>query len=949
MDDLYTKIQIFLMKKDREYGQLKFLSSRTTEDNIKHIEDVCCSITNIFQSYGIKVNDPNKKDDSGCIQSFKYLVVNTNFKVQEQLLEDIVNGHLVDMCLPLSPYLLMEVLWYLEYDDILAESILHVPVDLCVELLAIIRRCIELLEFERASKLIITLIRNVYKIFIRAKEIRLQMLNEVESLKELMLNVGELISMLSDSKFTKVEELKGLKKYERYGILLKKTLQVAKDCFQNTKESTPMESDKEKFYKLTFGRNFIVQCDLSRLDEYILEFHQALVNALLKIIKEIDCNTYLGWAELCDPKKSNLSLQQSIGYDCYYFIESVKDIEHLEQFQHLSECLKQLSSKPGPVITPTSMSLQDLCQGVNNKKPDCLKELINRYSEWDESTLSYVEKNLSLLDRNDCFNLLDILTYVLKHSDKESYKQQVYSVTMKGILLQNIPDVFQIVLEYILKYDASADLESQYTEKNFQHFIARNPNFKSPKNLRVILFFIVQNPKKIILNLLKITIGHPDYPNIMILPDDLLLLSTIMQIRINDKETLLVNALMEIWKECKSWNMKKFTDLIQTLVHRQLYTANDIINKIFIPYLESDQFTVTNLKSLLNCVRTMRNSYTRKLRAHTFLVAIVKKIFFLRKDIKLPKYQSSELICLLIRTIEDLFNDEATWLDQNKRFELIERLSDFPEPVDKLHLAPLWYMTRSGVDVTEIIQDYERRCFTVMNKVKEDQKLNENLCKFLKDFSFLRDDFLRHLILRCTEAEYMTLGSQATIIHWEYFNWIRENDAYNNFLRITMEACLLSLEYPKSISPETFSFLIKCSVKFTKWYSSINVMMDYEFVKESLIKNIKILEDSIKHSTFSDLYIQLMVWISNTSRNESAKECLQELIQALQNFGNQCLELNHESISYDNAPSTKARRFHIAQEFISLCMTVHAPEVYKCLSVMDRVLYPEHYSELTSK
>ena len=140
MDDLHVQIQALLLKKEKECGKLTQLTSRITQENVLYINGIQEELTKICKSADLPIERNNLHENMRCINVYKFLILNTNFKCLDLLAQDNANTHLVDICPLLSPYLLIEILWCLHYEDILAESILYLPLDFAVEIVEISRR-----------------------------------------------------------------------------------------------------------------------------------------------------------------------------------------------------------------------------------------------------------------------------------------------------------------------------------------------------------------------------------------------------------------------------------------------------------------------------------------------------------------------------------------------------------------------------------------------------------------------------------------------------------------------------------------------------------------------------------------------------------------------------------------------------------------------------------------
>jgi len=114
-------MQKFLLRKEKEFGQLKFVSSRATDDTSCFINELMQTVDNIFEKYNIpREFSENKQKDKGSIstipivaQCYNYLLLNTHFSSQELLTEDVSYGHMVDVWPALSPYLFIQVIYIL--------------------------------------------------------------------------------------------------------------------------------------------------------------------------------------------------------------------------------------------------------------------------------------------------------------------------------------------------------------------------------------------------------------------------------------------------------------------------------------------------------------------------------------------------------------------------------------------------------------------------------------------------------------------------------------------------------------------------------------------------------------------------------------------------------------------------------------------------------------------
>lgn len=932
MDDYYSKIQMMLIKKNNECGQLKFLSSKTTEEDSHNILDVCNRVENIFQDCGIPIGDDVSINNTKCIEAFKYLILNTNFKSQEQLVEDILNGYLVDMCPPISPYLLMEILFNLKYENILAESILYFPLDLVIEIMEIVNRCITMIEFNRASNLIINLIMNSYKKFINIHRMGTQSLDLNTSLDSFSMHIEELIAALTDNKLTRSENnLTEMKKNERFGLTLRNILKMIKDCLQYNENNVTVNADLEKFYKVTFGRNFIVTCEMEVIKSQLNILNSALLFLLMKILKKIDVNIYLSWASIdIENNSSSISLQQAIGFDCYYMLEFFKECKSIEVYDDLTECLQQLSSKPK---SPSSANFEELYKSIDEGKQESLKELMNRYENWDNLTFEYVRKNYSMLDKNDFSILLEYLTLLTAKPGEEEHKQNVYNTLTKVLTKLSIPDIYEVVIEYILKHDASDQLESMHTEEMFKNFIHRNSNLKSSTNLRIVLFFILKNPQKFLMILIKMSIGCSEWKNVMIPPKDLSLLSPIMIIYEKNNNKLVLNVLKMIGLNTSDWETKKFSNFITTMIDENIFTADEFMNSVLIPMIGTNNIPTSSITFAINIIRQTMIKCTDKINLEALLINLARTMSSLRRSTRIPKYTSDELITTTIRIFKSFLHFNEDWLKKDESRIIIDKIVKILQPIDQIHFTMLWYL-KASPNIIDIMDDYRRRIQSVILRLSDVQSSPLEL-------ESLQQDFQRHLILNSTEQEFIRVASEMTVIHWRYFqvNSIDtdENDALHKFIKMTIEIGCYCLELPDRVAPNTFGFLIKCLIKFIREIIKLENKWNYSKLIDCLRENIKLINTSIKNSEYENFYTEILIFIENCSSNKSTHELLINILKYFDDFGGKCVEIIQ--ITSLNKNNLDIIKHEVAQDFINDCLMFEGENQSSIMRRVNEIIF----------
>ncbi|XP_034937473.1 uncharacterized protein [Chelonus insularis] len=929
-DEFYTKLQAFLMSKNSECGELKLISSKITEENARHVEGICNGIKKIFESFGIFFNKDASTINEKCVRAYEYLIFNTCFTCQEQLAEDIVKGHLVDMCPPLSPFLLLTILYDLHFDDILAESILHFPLELCTEINSTVYRYLNLMSLHRAKKLTTNLILNSCQKLMLMKNNNVQCLEMGLGLHYFCTSIEELITIFKEKKIMQLhvdDETPKLKKTEELGWFIKDLIKLCECCHEYGEKSITVNEENEKLYKLTFGRNSEEKCDSEILKNQITLINTQLLNLLALNLEEIDVNSYLDWASY--ETSSSLSLQQSIGIDCYNLLNILNKNDNANCSEMLINCLRQLSSKPKDVVDST---LTDLCQGIEAGKRECMKQLMTHKDEWNSTIFECIKQHYSMLDKNDLCTILDYLVTIIADPNLEAYIQEVYTTVTRVFMSLNIADVYDVTLGFILKYDAKNILESVHTEEMFNNFIIRNANLKNMTNLKMVLLFLMKNPNKFLSLLVKMCIGHPDYKNVMIPPEDIFLLSSIMKIQCDENGVkFILRVLKEIGLEVTSWEFKKFHKLIMTMIEENLFTADEILNIVFIPMLNETYIPLSSVKSALYAIIKLFPQLSDELEEDAFMMALAKRITNQRKNCQFPKHLNDELLMMATKIVKSYLHHHTEWIEKRESETTILEILKIIYPIDQIYFSQLLNFNRPP-NIIDIMSDYLRRttgALLLINDVKEP----------LIDPNILSDDFKLHLILNCSSKEYIRIAKEMTVVHWDHFmenpSETDENDAFIKFIKLTTVAFQYCLESSELIAPQSFSCLIKSFVDFMKDVLQLKNKWNYEKIMKCCKESFQSLSSSIKETDYENYYKELIDFMNTITSEQTDLESLLNVIAAVDNFGNLCLQISTELKSRKINDEITKHLMH--QEIISISLNYSIEQAHTIVTIINKL------------
>jgi len=401
---------------------------------------------------------------------------------------------------------------------------MHIPLDLCVEILEITVKHINELTISRARRLIFLLI---YKIYNKCLWLHLGTLSEQNMMKciyQLIAYFEMLLDVLASPKFVTSHDLFIEKKYLQHGILIKNILRYIKKCMHCKIESYS-KNDLAKLFRLTYGNfnehtNYCHMLPANEVKSIIIRLDQKLVNLLLNQIRHVDSSEYIVWENISDDENTMISLYRAIIMECHYLREFMKQNKYLVTNGQLRFCLERLI---GPRKSEESiLTLEELCHDIAKGKLHGMKELIKRYKEWDLSTLYFIKKKIKLLSINDFNVILEYLYYKFAYLHTKAEKYQMY-ISVLDILIQlKEQDMHSVILNYTKRHFDDNCLECLYDEKSFDAFInllVEKSNYLTMNTMiqrrRALLIYILLNPKEVLSKLVFYEINSESSDSIL--------------------------------------------------------------------------------------------------------------------------------------------------------------------------------------------------------------------------------------------------------------------------------------------------------------------------------------------------------------------------------------------------------------------------------------------------
>ncbi|XP_032685922.1 uncharacterized protein LOC116851036 isoform X2 [Odontomachus brunneus] len=874
------------------------------------------------------------------------MLMNTNFYSQYRLAEDALRGHHVGLWPLLSPYLFIQIVWGLRCEELLPRFVLHLPLELSVEILSTVIPCLAELEFERVVNLVIQLTNYMYKFIYKLSVTGTQADPYEELVHQLLANFQELLDQLTNPRITRFTDLPEHLRYERQGIILKSIIRMSKLC---TIEKTHggIQDSTEHFYTLTFGNEACQKLSSELLKSCINEMDQSLITLLMDHLKQVNCNMYLSWVEIDDRENPLMNLQRAIIMECVYFMKVIKMDVKLQENQELKTCLDQLvGSHNQPQLT-----LQEIYNGIESGQLKDMKDLLLRYREWNEVTLHFIYTWDKLLLNENFEVLFKYLKYTFsmkQYTWQEKVKFQI--LVMKIALKRRVKDLYDITLIYVLHHYNDTFLQELYNRDNFYARMRQvTDTWESPIFLKALLIYILHSPKEVLMTLISMAISKSN--NFTCTAQQLLILRPFLCLKLDNGKSFLTEMLYQLCLQPHHWDIQKYTFFITTMLKSFVTLPEDFMINVFIRYLVEQSFDQNNVTCILLSICKILDTYTLKTGVVELCLVVGRKISHWRKcePTKLRK-DVNELLVKLVFVLKKCTQKHSMTVQQKR--QVLDTIISHIEPLDKATFSPLLYMVQSNI--LTIIDDYAKRCYSVRNKYKQTRKINDVyfFCRYIDNIQLEKQDFVRHMILHATESEYLEYCMDMTVNYWFFFGWLNETEAYDNVTRITMEAICIGLEHSDNLPYDSFLVLLKYCMHFTELFMWKNEGLTWcDTIMQILLKNMSIVVTSIQCRKQLKEYEQLLTEMKNIIKTTKLFPAIwvevDRFITYINNENEQSYNLNDEINESNNLENANIDAMFNSYKLICTCFSICGTEKHhQFIEKLEDMMFSDEFSYL---
>jgi hypothetical protein len=308
------------------------------------IDTVVDAIHKSIADRGIEAGtELDAKQDQSLRRIHMFLVLNTNFIFQDQLLDDENCGHIIYCAPTLSKDLLVELIWRLSLHKYTCETIVCCPLTLGAELLDLILKKIGSMDLFHALPRVEELCIVVYR-----KYIRLQSIHErnVECAKSKLYRY--FLTLLQYIENPDLREEVGFSPQALHrlaGFAVRCNLSLILSCLKLYLNPTEEKLDFSAVYYMSIPE---FRDEVENEDEGITSksFIDSLLLSYRTNFKAITVDRWLFWAEYkVDDVHDGRTLQHEISEVMYLCSEALKKVQNGEaEFELLKEVVGMLSS-----------------------------------------------------------------------------------------------------------------------------------------------------------------------------------------------------------------------------------------------------------------------------------------------------------------------------------------------------------------------------------------------------------------------------------------------------------------------------------------------------------------------------------------------------------------------------------------------------------------------------
>ncbi|XP_011707922.1 PREDICTED: uncharacterized protein LOC105462768 [Wasmannia auropunctata] len=429
----------------------------------------------------------------------------------------------------------------------------------------------------------------------------------------------------------------------------------------------------------------------------------------------------------------------------------------------------------------------------------------------------------------------------------------MYVSVLKIIIQLTVEDMDCIIQKYVDRHFDDNPLESLYDEKCFVEFVDNSTPGEPNKDTdsirtqesRILLIFILLNPKDVLNKFVLYEIDAGDYfSNDHIFHTNVSLVQSYYSLW-RGQNNLLMYILKDILFQQRSALHIRFKYFLNDMINYEVMTADDIINELYITYLNGVVIGNYFKRSTLIVILVHIDSIVRKKRYMPrtnyvqLITTLLRTMSLLRECEHFSKTVMDDPIRLTVNILRSLLSSNVL-TDEHRNVIYLNGL----EP---LGLTKIW----PAMTTLEIIEEYEERCLIVHQQLRRDPRCHPKLRSYAQSFKLDREAYIRHMIMHSLDVEYNVYATSLTVTFFSNFGWANQMIAYENVMRITAETSLIALMYVETFSENIFLLMLFGIAQFS-W--NIESVIPREVVRPIFLKTLSSMKPIVGRTRYGFMY-----------------------------------------------------------------------------------------------
>lgn len=493
----FVLIQGILSNAQKNIGD--FLSIKHRGGNEQKIKTIVEDLRRVFiEKKYYRKGKINSKHEQNLREICLFLIINTEFNNKNIFADDNKYVHLIDVVPQLSKCLLTNIIWGLELWRFYSEAVYSLPVEISVELLENVNKCIKRSE----PYLVLEQVALVaLAIYVKLYGIRTECVDETKvniCISRLLEKFTEILQNYITPETEKMKSWPKTEMYQYMAVAIYKILHLLRCAFDIFLEKNPVGDLDEIYQVKTTGSAYSPE-RLDRSAQALKKCNICLISVCEANLQAVTVDVFCSWAEY---KHNNALIQEKIGSLSY----EVR--QHLNSFEGcgmLPQMLDAIMVKPKTVDEKIS----------DANEAEIIKNVIIR----DENQPKWIDAliKFGVVSSSEMFTVFKTIVTDLQENHYIillNYNFSVKNPELTKIILKYIVNLeLKTLINIITQYFITSGINDVFETENFNSQLGDVLNKMISTSEEVpkdVLTLVLQNPMVFLHQLMIESIKNPE-------------------------------------------------------------------------------------------------------------------------------------------------------------------------------------------------------------------------------------------------------------------------------------------------------------------------------------------------------------------------------------------------------------------------------------------------------